>query len=478
MSSSRSQESSISKPHPQKASRVGLGRVLDGNQQIERTEISVIESFAVGETGRPAVLLSVGAWTKAHWLFRCFWLCIIDLFVLVSCALRPQKSAVEHTAVERTVAVVLIGQCARLPSIWYLVRRMSKGNHNIDATTTTATMDDLRAKQLAAVPPFRTGCIVLGFLVGTLIHFSSLGCSYLVTFQRDSAGATDSDILWFSLLWSLLSSSLGVALLVGIRFLVGIADSAVVNMEVLFAFGALNGVSVSWLLIDTLLSGHGQFQVSSVSVVFTAVWFRVLTQLLPEDSIDEAENDDGLSSPLLGSSRTAKGTLDGQKDMTPVVKTMSMSTVRFRVLGLVCGSIIGLFIQFASLGANFVMQQILHDNPRRLLLVSLGWSFLCSTMGIGTLLVIRNMVAAAWPRAGFSFLLTLECFFAIGATLGLNAAWTLTDVVLGFQTHATENLVGLLFTMLWCKLVLCCTSSDLHDDNEDADSETEELLVV
>lgn len=164
-----------------------------------------------------------------------------------------------------------------------------------------------------------------------------------------------------------------------------------------------------------------------------------------------------------------------------------LSYCKLYSLGL--GLLVGCFIQFSSLGANFILT-ILFGKPcevvkNKIVAFSLGWSFFTSSMGILILiLLVRCLVPTAWStslnsRRGSAMwqkyaiqkerngnddtpvilpekaLLYMECFFAFGALLGVCIAWTCTDLVLGFRAHMFHSLVTLVVAMVWCKVIAC-----------------------
>ena len=166
-------------------------------------------------------------------------------------------------------------------------------------------------------------------------------------------------------------------------------------------------------------------------------------------TMEPADNDD-LNEPLLTKQ---------QKQETKQLPC------RVQAWSLLCGTIIGLFTQFSSLGAYCFLL-----NSHRLLYHSVIWSIVVTFMGIGVLLAIRNLLRDFYTPHE---LLRIECSFAIGATLGVTVAWTVTNAVLGLDSHHSASLLAIAVTLIWCKIVLCCMyrldeNDDTGVDNEDA----------
>ena len=139
---------------------------------------------------------------------------------------------------------------------------------------------------------------------------------------------------------------------------------------------------------------------------------------------------------------------------------------RVQAWSLLCGTIIGLFTQLSSLGAYCFLL-----NSHRLLYYSVIWSIVVTFMGIGVLLAIRNLLRDfCTPHE----LLRIECSFAIGATLGVNVAWTVTNAVLGLDSHHSASLLAIAVTLIWCKIVLFCMYH--HDENDETGVDNQDAV--
>ena len=233
---------------------------------------------------------------------------------------------------------------------------------------------------------------------------------------------------------------------------------------------------------------------AGVSVAAVVVWLKLLssnyidvvgynygqqsttTTPTPTSTSTVEENDvhheqSRLSQPLLPSSCND----DDSQHTLVVVGQQQPNRFRLQYISLVLGSLVGLLIQCSSLGANFMVQQMTsfpnhHQQQQRVLeITSVLWSLVTSSMGIALLLLVRALILLT-HRHGSSnastttetppplptFVLHVECFFAVGAVVGLNVAWTVADYVLAMESHLMQSLYTLAATTVWCKTVLYC----------------------
>jgi hypothetical protein len=401
--------------------------------------------------------------------------------------------------------------------------------------TVTMTASDCKQQQDAIVARFHRYTVALGLIVGFFIQFSSLGANFLLNTATASATSTSSttasslqtgiqaDVLWFSLGWSLFTSVLGVAILLLLRYLVVAAwattaaisypasnnnnssqdlDACVLlhKMESHFAIGALVGVCLAWTCTDLILGLTAHVVHSVVTLVATLIWCRVITycgNLAPTTTATttNTSNDDtttkaNLTEPLLASTTTDYH----EPEMMTTMTVLSCMRI-FQTCSLGLGLAVGFFIQFSSLGANFLLTVLYGPNslnpatatstlaldmqPNTVVYVSFGWSLLTSCMGVLILVLLRNLMLLGWShleqqhqnqeqkqqqqqrstRGNVSsplldkLLWCTECFFATGALLGVNAAWIATDMLLGLQVHWTHSVVALGIAFFWCKAV-------------------------
>jgi hypothetical protein len=376
-------------------------------------------------------------------------------------------------------------------------------------------------------------CIALGWLVGVFIQLSSLGGNVLMINHHhhalmDMTTATSSSggLGAFGWIWSVLTSTLGVVILCTLRGLLRVhhhrqacgcgggssghnfgrgcraLERSLMRVEVYFAVGALFGVCMAWMGTDLLL-GLPHLLHSFLTLVGAVVWFFSMVRCLYNDE-DEADDEDdaaaashctnsehsverGWKEPLL--SRFYHEGEDSEDEDGDDVTAVQVG--RTKLYSLTMGAGIGLFIQFSSLGANFCLQELnlgLDDSSNLSTMpLSLLWSALTSTMGVVVLLLVRAIYIeiASSSSAGCSssigaiamLLLHMECYFAIGAVVGLNLSWSVTDYLLALDTHYWQSLLTLVATLAWCKVVLYCTHPPHHSSSDETDYVAEGAVV-
>jgi hypothetical protein len=148
----------------------------------------------------------------------------------------------------------------------------------------------------------------------------------------------------------------------------------------------------------------------------------------------------------------------------------------FKNHSLMLGLLVGFFVQFSTLGANFLVivlweNDLIHKSKSEIVMLSLVWSAFTSFMAILTLGFLRSVVTivfrASVPRDCIDreaileeVVLHLECRFVVGALVGVCMAWTATDVLLGMNIQIIFSLATLAVSLLWCKLMMYCFTKD------------------
>jgi len=155
---------------------------------------------------------------------------------------------------------------------------------------------------------FKSKGLITGLLVGFFIQFSSLGASFLIdalanddeTDENHQSSISKQNLLLFSLGWSFVFGTMGVAILLLLRYLVGIvcdhilsqsqspeseieeeeemADKWSVSLEFFFAVGCLVGVNMAWLLTDVGLGLNAHIWRSILTLGAAGVWCCVLAR--------------------------------------------------------------------------------------------------------------------------------------------------------------------------------------------------------
>lgn len=371
-------------------------------------------------------------------------------------------------------------------------------------------------------PSAKMQSFIVGLLLGLFMQFSTLGANFLVSsyyLNKENNGgdiySSDSpfNLVTFNITWSIFASLLGVFFMIVTHYLLSLLHkpmkSKLIYMECFITTGALVGVCLAWIGTDELLHVHGHFVLSLTTLAGALIWCKILTVLLQsdnrcasdgdrngDDEDDDHEDQISLNEPLLPKQGNGSARINGSS-----VKLQR----KIKIAGSVLGALTGIFIQFSSLAVNFLLQAIygsdvenesseisqtsqlgaslgFNDSMKeKIISISFLWSFITSLIGIFLLLTIRFMVSDAilsvdMKNRSDSFLirhhdkliLHLECAFALGAIVGLNAAWTFTDSLLGLESHFIESAFTLIGTFAWCKVVLyCCGERALTTSKDD-----------
>lgn len=380
-----------------------------------------------------------------------------------------------------------------------MVRATTQKTSSVDALACFHDSDGLERQLLLSI---KINSVIIGLLLGLFIQFSTLGAnfmvsSYLANFQSESEpDSIDNEfkVLAFNMMWSFFASFLGVLFMLMMRCLfakiyqgssMDIRNTHLLHMECFLSAGALVGVSLAWIGTDGFLDINAHLLLSALTLAGALVWCKVLSYLLQsrQKMTDESDSEmeSMLKNPLLPKGKRVEKTKP--KRMTSLAK--------IKAIGSILGLMIGLFIQFSSLGINFLLQAVYRDlesssdlpNARDPLMLSSGtheevkriiirisflWSFITSFIGIVLLIVIRCMVTNVFSTFNAErslaspaltlyqdkIILNLECFFALGATVGLNLSWTFTDYLLGLDSHILQSILTLGLTIFWCKIVM------------------------
>lgn len=167
-------------------------------------------------------------------------------------------------------------------------------------------------------------------------------------------------------------------------------------------------------------------------------------------------------------------------------------------MGTALGIVVGIFIQFASLGANFVLMsqtkrneidsvaithslwqpQVLAEHGKQIVVaMSLSWSFITSSLGVAVLCILSALLvvpAASFAKTSSSsaalrcrMRTALERSYATGALIGVCLSWASTDMAMGIPSHAIQSLLTLVAALAMAKLIACCLPVDDDDSNDD-----------
>lgn len=159
-------------------------------------------------------------------------------------------------------------------------------------------------------------------------------------------------------------------------------------------------------------------------------------------------------------------------------------TKYFKISSIVLGLIIGLFIQFSTLGANWLIismfgeEAIVSASGRKLVLYSFLWSIVTSAMSMWMLKYLRDLVnliqvqgndneSGELVRRRHEFVLQqLESRFVCGALMGVNFAWILTDMLLGLHVEMMYSFVTFLLAAIWSWFLLSTFGTYSENESE------------
>jgi hypothetical protein len=303
-------------------------------------------------------------------------------------------------------------------------------------TTGQANVDTIVDANRFAVASATLGCVV-----GCFIQLSSLGANYIL-------GSTFShSVLAFSLAWSMVTSAMGVAMLLLVcGILQTVADDRHLlllhHLECYFCIGTLVGVCICWTVTDRILGLDAHIWHSLVTLAAALVWCKAMMRYSHIKSARDVNDQCDLGKQLIG------------KQQSRACPSM------FKRSTLSIGLLVGLYIQFSFLGANFLLSN-LRVNP----VWMLAWSFFTSSMGVSILLLLRTLlcIASSDQNNLEAIMVHLESFFAVGALIGLHLAWLVTDYLLGQPVPYVQSFIMLFVALVWCKLVSKCTQCRPED---------------
>jgi hypothetical protein len=164
---------------------------------------------------------------------------------------------------------------------------------------------------------------------------------------------------------------------------------------------------------------------------------------------------------------------------------------RYKRSTLLLGMIVGVFIQFLTLGANALFVQIWGETTQKdLVSFSLLWSFGSSAMALLLLAFIRHTVSTAYTMSlnGSSsknkecvveeHILQLESRFVVGALIVVCVGWTVTDLLLGGHEQIIYSAASLAFSLILCKVLISCLRSKQEQDTIDDSSPQEPEITT
>jgi hypothetical protein len=337
----------------------------------------------------------------------------------------------------------------------------------------------------------------LGITIGCFIQLSSLGANFVFTelHTTEQASIRFGSVFRNSLMWSVFTSSMGVFALFLLDCLVEASKSVSTlsqhnvkvflqdycqKLENYFGIGSLVGVFLSSIICDLALGFRTQSLHCVATLLLALIWLRIAIYCFVSDieesaavpPLDITVDDDTVASDL--SDHLKKPLV-----VSPHLQRHKYNKIFWivRSVSLMHGILIGLFIQFSSLGANQMMKLMSGGGgpPSHVLLVSwntaisfsLLWSLVASLMGGCALFLMRNIIIMAWWVSDIHkdilqhMSQNVECYFSVGAMCGINIAWLATDLILGLEVHIYQSIITTVAAMAWCKIVSCWYGLDV-----------------
>lgn len=186
------------------------------------------------------------------------------------------------------------------------------------------------------------------------------------------------------------------------------------------------------------------------------------------------DNSTTMEAPLLEKPHRTREEEEQESQQHSSVKTSS----------LLLGLLVGFFIQFSTLGANYLVisiwgEDVMNTSKREIILFSLLWSFFTSSMAIVILAFLRNLLSASFYGNDLdTVVLHMECRFVVGALVGVCSAWAATDYVLGMSQQIVYSVATLVVALLWCRVMLWIFTPAVAERQREAEQVPEVLMVV
>jgi hypothetical protein len=355
-------------------------------------------------------------------------------------------------------------------------------------------VEDSRSEESETTIKFQIWAFCCGLVIGGFIQLSSLGCNYLLSelYPVDTTSGTEAldnfrnSILSFTLCWSIVTSFMGVSILLLIRSLMvlqqpgqkqklDVVQDFFPQLECSFAIGTLLGLCIVCILTDVFLldsTAETHLGHSLWTFVVALVWCKLLYVCTAARQKKQQNTDDqveAMTKPLLQPAHG--GDFDDKRQC---------SYFWFRFASCLLGLLVGFFTQLSSLGANFLLAHWnITPSSQGVFGISFVWALLTSLMGILVMVLVRGLLkltATSTPLKDAT--MHLECNFAFGALFGVNVAWMTTDFILGMRIHYFHSIVTLAIALIWCRMVSWCVKRNHHHDDRQAHNDDRLVLLV
>ena len=357
--------------------------------------------------------------------------------------------------------------------------------------------------------------LAIGAVIGLFIQLSSMGAYFLyisiVSKQQEKNsqdGARTPDKVFFSMIWSACTSLMGLVLVYLLSMLIRktqrdgiVEESFLLHMECYVATGIVFGMSLACIIKNFLMEGYICWYQACFLLLTTMLyhmWQSVLVMGLhfmsrlcltierkdetneeeihvqhkPVDDVEFHADDATVSSDLSSLSRPL---LPQHENVSPKGNKTS-----HRIVSTMIGFIVGSFIQLSCLGANVVLLYLWSHNGngnnkgslKEAITFHMGWDYLTCALGVLVLFCVRRLIQLQWlqhqrdiilsqeHQSRLNLLLQVESYFSFGALVGTNFSWVITNYTMGFHSNASQSLVMLGLSLLWCSAVVVSASRE------------------
>ena len=178
------------------------------------------------------------------------------------------------------------------------------------------------------------------------------------------------------------------------------------------------------------------------------VFLNYFTAMIFAKTYDDSTNDT-LEAPLL------EQQISDEEEQKTQEQHASINTS-----SLLLGLLVGFFIQFSTLGANYLVitvwgEDVLNSSKNEIITISVLWSLFTSSMAIVILAFLRNVIMVSYRGVDMDqWVLHVECRFVVGALVGVCSAWAFTDYMLGLAHQIVYSVATLAVSLLWCRFML------------------------
>ena len=185
-----------------------------------------------------------------------------------------------------------------------------------------------------------------------------------------------------------------------------------------------------------------------------------------------------IAEPFNTSAESADAPLISQDEEVGEASLETTKFTSFKRSSAILGLLVGFFIQFSTLGANFLVitiwgEDVVTKSKSDIVTFSLLWSFFTSAMAIVILGFLRNLVTISYkalkPHSVSAenlldeMVLHMECRFVVGALVGVCVAWTMTDIFLGMKAQIIYSVITLVIALVWCRVMMHCFTRPTSD---------------